>query len=203
LSPGHLLAAFVIKQHNIDFCLDLTNGDLSNSNQLQIWTCNKGNNNQIWLDGPPGGSTPPPPPPPPAGRPLHHNGDTSKCVDVKGAVFANGTPVEMWVFLSLGAPLRLTFYEALIVMVVTHRTGFSIMVTPKSKWLERTSALTLLPVVSVGFEKLFDNDFVTNFALLHARPGWRYQNENLGMLRQSSCSELVLLQHSHSQTPIR
>lgn len=95
LSPGHLLAAFVIKQHNIDFCLDLTNGDLSNSNQLQIWTCNKGNNNQIWLDGPPGGSTPPPPPPPPAGRPLHHNGDTSKCVDVKGAVFANGTPVEM------------------------------------------------------------------------------------------------------------
>jgi hypothetical protein len=153
--PSHSLVAFIIEQHNIDFCLDLTNGDLTNSNQLQIFTCNTGNTNQVWLEGPPGGSTPPPPPPPPVGRAVHPNGDTSKCVDVKGAVFANGTPVQMSVFLSLGAPLRLTFYAALTVMVATPRNGFSTMVTPNSKWPERTSALTPVPLVSPGFE-LFD-----------------------------------------------
>jgi hypothetical protein len=120
-SPGHrfvgavrLFMTCLAKQDAIDFCLDLTGGDLTNSNQLQIWTCSKGNKNQVWHNVPVnGGSTPPPPPPPPSGsgRPLHHNGDTSKCVDVKGAVFANGTPVEMSVFsLSLGPLLRLTFY---------------------------------------------------------------------------------------------
>ncbi|KAH9481422.1 hypothetical protein JR316_0005948 [Psilocybe cubensis] len=30
------------------YCLDLTNGNLSNSNQLQIWQCYDGNGNQIW-----------------------------------------------------------------------------------------------------------------------------------------------------------
>ena len=38
-----------------------------------------------------GGSTPPP-----AGtHQLHPNGNTSKCLDVQGGVFANGTPVQV------------------------------------------------------------------------------------------------------------
>jgi hypothetical protein len=31
-----------------NFCLDLTNGDLTNQNVLQIWTCTSGDVNQIW-----------------------------------------------------------------------------------------------------------------------------------------------------------
>jgi hypothetical protein len=157
----HFLRAFIIKHHVIDFCLDLTNGDLTNSNQLQIWTCSKGNNNQVWLDGPAGGpspsgggSTPPPPPPPATGRPLHHNGDTSKCVDVKGAVFENGTPVQMYVSLSLGILLPLTFFTAMTVMVLRPRNGFIMMVILKSNWLELTSVLTPLPVVSLVLKAL-------------------------------------------------
>ncbi|KAF8914423.1 carbohydrate-binding module family 13 protein [Gymnopilus junonius] len=32
------------------FCLDLTNGVLTNSNQLQTWQCYSGNGNQIWTE---------------------------------------------------------------------------------------------------------------------------------------------------------
>lgn len=35
------------------------------------------------------------PPPPPTGTALHPNGDAKKCLDVQGANFANGTPVQM------------------------------------------------------------------------------------------------------------
>lgn len=31
----------------------------------------------------------------PKGTVLHPNGDTSKCLDVRGAQYANGTPVQM------------------------------------------------------------------------------------------------------------
>ncbi|KDR84318.1 hypothetical protein GALMADRAFT_205989 [Galerina marginata CBS 339.88] len=31
-------------------CLDLTNGVLTNSNQLQTWKCTNGNNNQVWSE---------------------------------------------------------------------------------------------------------------------------------------------------------
>lgn len=44
------------------------------------------------------------PPPPPTGVALHPNGDASKCLDVQGANFADGTPVQMCVFL-MSAPL--------------------------------------------------------------------------------------------------
>ncbi|PPQ76086.1 hypothetical protein CVT26_004593, partial [Gymnopilus dilepis] len=37
-----------IKLTSANFCLDLTNGDKSNQNVLQIWTCSAGNPNQIW-----------------------------------------------------------------------------------------------------------------------------------------------------------
>ena len=29
-------------------CLDLTNGSLTNGNQVQTWTCTPGNANQVW-----------------------------------------------------------------------------------------------------------------------------------------------------------
>ena len=35
---------------NQGFCLDLTNGVLSNGNQLQTWQCTNNNNNQVWTE---------------------------------------------------------------------------------------------------------------------------------------------------------
>ncbi|KAF8874250.1 ricin B lectin domain-containing protein [Gymnopilus junonius] len=37
-----------IQLTSADFCLDLTNGNKTNQNVLQIWTCAVGNGNQIW-----------------------------------------------------------------------------------------------------------------------------------------------------------
>ena len=44
-----------------------------------------------------GSSNPPPPPPSGSGNRIHPNGDTSKCLDVQGGKYANGTPVQMCV----------------------------------------------------------------------------------------------------------
>ncbi|KAJ7211645.1 carbohydrate-binding module family 13 protein [Mycena pura] len=42
-----------IQLANTNFCLDLTNGDLTNRNVLQLWTCTAGDTNQIWkIDSP-------------------------------------------------------------------------------------------------------------------------------------------------------
>lgn len=35
---------------NQGFCLDLTNGNLNNGNQLQEWQCTNNNNNQVWTE---------------------------------------------------------------------------------------------------------------------------------------------------------
>ena len=37
-----------IALENQGFCLDLTNGSTANSNQVQIWKCTTGDNNQAW-----------------------------------------------------------------------------------------------------------------------------------------------------------
>ena len=41
---------------------------------------------------------------------LHPNGDASKCLDVRGAVFANGTPVQMYVAIPI--PVRIPFFDS-------------------------------------------------------------------------------------------
>jgi hypothetical protein len=46
-------------------------------------------------DCPPPSSTTTPPPAA-TGTVLHPNGDAKKCLDVQGANFANGTPVQLW-----------------------------------------------------------------------------------------------------------
>jgi len=74
---------------NSNLCLDLTNGNKTNSNVLQIWTCGGGNPNQIW-------SVTPAEQPPSATLNVHPNGDNSKCVDVVAAKFADGTPVDIF-----------------------------------------------------------------------------------------------------------
>ena len=74
--------------HNM--CLDLTNGVLTNSNQVQTWQCSAGNQNQVWAVG---NNTPTPPAP--TVKHIHPNGNTKKCLDVRAAVFGNGTPVQM------------------------------------------------------------------------------------------------------------
>ena len=42
-----------------------------------------------------GGSSGSPPPPSGSYHQIHPNGDTSKCLDVEAANYANGTPVDM------------------------------------------------------------------------------------------------------------
>jgi hypothetical protein len=37
-----------IQLANTNWCLDLTHGSTANRNVLQIWTCEAGNQNQIW-----------------------------------------------------------------------------------------------------------------------------------------------------------
>ena len=44
---SHTLVPEVINIEFTDFCLDLTNGDKTNQNVLQIWQCS-GDANQIW-----------------------------------------------------------------------------------------------------------------------------------------------------------
>ena len=77
-----------IALENKGLCLDLTNGNLYNGNQVQTWQCGNGNTNQVWTRE---GSTPPVTPV----NVLHPNGNGNKCVDVQGDVQANGTPVQM------------------------------------------------------------------------------------------------------------
>lgn len=43
------------------------------------------------------GGSAPPPPPPTGSHQIHPNGNKAKCLDVKGGVLANGTPVQMYV----------------------------------------------------------------------------------------------------------
>ncbi|KAF7796197.1 hypothetical protein EIP86_007371 [Pleurotus ostreatoroseus] len=75
-------------------CLDLTNGNTADGTQVQTWSCTDNNNNQVWNLG---GTTPPPPPPPASNVvQLHPNGDSSKCLDVRAAEYANGTPVQIY-----------------------------------------------------------------------------------------------------------
>ena len=51
-----------------------------------------------WWPSNGGGSAPPPPPPSSGGsHRIHPNGNPNKCLDVVGANYANGTPVDMYV----------------------------------------------------------------------------------------------------------
>ncbi|KAF9263069.1 ricin B-like lectin [Marasmius fiardii PR-910] len=43
-------------------CVDLTNGNINDMNQLQIWTCDSNNPNQRWIANPSVTTAPPPPP---------------------------------------------------------------------------------------------------------------------------------------------
>ncbi|KAJ3552595.1 hypothetical protein NM688_g4074 [Phlebia brevispora] len=80
---------------NQGLCLDLTNGNLTDGNILQTWDCTANDINQIWFTT--AGITPPPPPPePPTPAQIHPNGNTAKCLDVAGGVFADGTAVQIY-----------------------------------------------------------------------------------------------------------
>ena len=74
-------------------CLDLTNGNLTNENVIQTWACTSGDTNQIWTLS----SVRPEQPPPPTASHINPNGNGAKCLDVRGAVLENGTPVQMYV----------------------------------------------------------------------------------------------------------
>ena len=74
--------------NSTSFCLDDYKGILTNDNKVQTWTCSDGNTNQVWTFDK---QTPPPV----KTLQLHPNGNTKKCLDVRGAVYANGTPVQV------------------------------------------------------------------------------------------------------------
>ncbi|KAF7333729.1 hypothetical protein MVEN_02329300 [Mycena venus] len=67
-----------------DKCLDVTNGDTTNGNKLQIWTCATGNTNQLFVPNNNG-----------AGGVVQWS-DTSKCLDATNGVLADGTPIQIW-----------------------------------------------------------------------------------------------------------
>lgn len=78
-----------IAVENLGLCLDLTNGNTADGTQVQTWACTANDNNQVWtLEALPI-------PVPPTVVQLHPNGDASKCLDVRAATFADGTPVQM------------------------------------------------------------------------------------------------------------
>lgn len=87
------MAAFGLYSSNFssdDFaglCLDLTNGDLTDGNPVQTWQCTDGNPNQVWF--------PEDVLPAPFVVQIHPNGNNAKCLDIRGAAFENGTPVQM------------------------------------------------------------------------------------------------------------
>ncbi|KAF8890494.1 ricin B lectin domain-containing protein [Infundibulicybe gibba] len=67
--------------------------------------------------------TPPPPPPPSTGVVnLHPNGNTAKCLDVRGAVLANGTPVQ--IFDCNGTPAQNWVINSGPTSVALNGTGF-------------------------------------------------------------------------------
>ncbi|KAJ8508457.1 hypothetical protein ONZ45_g9262 [Pleurotus djamor] len=98
-----------IALENKGLCLDLPNGNNADGTTLQTWQCTDGNTNQIWTIADPNTSSsssssssstsstssPPTSTPNPSVR-LHPNGNNNKCVDVKGDIRANGTPVQIY-----------------------------------------------------------------------------------------------------------
>ncbi|KAJ3556356.1 hypothetical protein NM688_g2074 [Phlebia brevispora] len=70
-------------------CLDLTNGILTDGNQVQTWACTANNANQVWT------LSARPQFPPPVSH-IHPNGDNAKCLDVRADVLADGTPVQIY-----------------------------------------------------------------------------------------------------------
>lgn len=69
-----------LKDKNSGRCLDLPAGAVANGTQLQIWDCDKTNNNQKWEM---------------VGDVLRKPG-TNKCVDNAGGSTANGAKVHLW-----------------------------------------------------------------------------------------------------------
>jgi len=70
-------------------CLDVTNGANSDGTKLQLWTCAKGNTNQMWnvdSDG------------------TIHWAGTNKCVDNTGGVTKNANPAQVWTCSNNGNP---------------------------------------------------------------------------------------------------
>lgn len=70
-------------------CLDLTNGVLTNGNQVQTWACTANNDNQVWT------LSAARPPAIPLPSTIHPNGNTAKCLDIRADYVSNGTPVQM------------------------------------------------------------------------------------------------------------
>ena len=121
-------------------CLDLTNGNLTNGNRVQTWSCTANNANQVWTLR---GTRPPTPPSPPVLR-IHPNGNSAKCLDVRADVVANGTPVQMYVCQSDVIVLVIRMTVCLRAAVTTvmeppRKAGTSNEAVPRSAWTVPTS----------------------------------------------------------------
>lgn len=86
----YLTADYRIALEGQGFCLDLPNGDTAVGTQPQTWTCTDNDANQVWYQG--GIAAPAPVE---SVVQLHPSFDTSKCLDVRAATYADGTPVQM------------------------------------------------------------------------------------------------------------
>ncbi|KAF7295842.1 hypothetical protein HMN09_01127400 [Mycena chlorophos] len=76
-----------ISTYNGKYCLDVTNGDTTNGNRLQVWSCVEGSTNQQFkrttntADG---------------GNSQISWVGTSKCLDLTGGSTASGNPIQIW-----------------------------------------------------------------------------------------------------------
>ncbi|KAG7087977.1 hypothetical protein E1B28_012017 [Marasmius oreades] len=76
----------LVRTYDGSKCLDLTSGDTSNGNALQIWTCDEENPNQVWtiesLI--------------PKRQPSIRRIGRDKCVDIRDGKFEAGTDIQIW-----------------------------------------------------------------------------------------------------------
>jgi len=98
---------------------------------------------------------------------LHPNGDASKCLEVRGGVFADGTPVQMYVAIAMRLRVRVPFSDSsLFPGFFSHRFGnsFDCNNTPAQKWAISTQGETKVQV------------WETNFCLDAGSSEWRAQH---------------------------
>ena len=79
---------------------------------------------------------------------LHPNGDASKCLDVRGGVFADGTPVQMYVTIAM--EIRIPFPDSSC-LFFRFVNSYDCNNTPAQKWAISTEGNTKVQVYGTNF----------------------------------------------------
>ena len=132
---------------------------------------------------------------------LHPDGDVNKCLDVRGGMFVNGTPVQMYVAIAI--PRSPIAHRSLPLFSYPFDNSFDCNNSPAQKWAI-SDGNTKVQVFGTNFcldagsskrrAQLYPRDFLKRMFFHRAAlsPSKRCWNEDLGMLRQPSCPSVVL-----------